>query len=382
MDAAPNYDSYGLMVVHQELTTFIVALFLEAFLFGAFTITYTMGAWSLLTTLASRRSSMRDWVLLSASTTMFALALAHLALSLKLTLVGFVNNAGSLYSVDNALSGASLWYSTLGAPRFGIYVTQTLIGDAFMIYRLFLVWNRSRKVIILPIILCTLDGVSGYLGITPSFVIVPLAFLFFSFISNTLCSALIMWRVLRNTNQYMPLSARLGLLWKVVEAIVQSAAIYSLASIALLVTFFISPNIGFTACAGVFPPLIGLVFSFIVLRLARSSADHVARLPVHPQDRGTEMRRRAIPLPFGVPPHTPPFPPPRFRLPTLDFSGDAQALESLTTSTSSIKPLEMLLRSDSSLDDARGPDPEVGGRPREGDLGVLDICAEKLAWKV
>ncbi len=143
------------MVVHQDLTTFIVALFLEALLFGAFTITYTMGAWSLSTTLTSRRHSMQDWILLSGSTAMFGLALAvcplhihnasenlmltlqHLTLSLNVTLVSFVVNAGSLYSVDNTLSGTSAWNSTLGAPRFGIYVTQTLIGDTFMVNMIF-----------------------------------------------------------------------------------------------------------------------------------------------------------------------------------------------------------------------------------------------------
>lgn len=96
------------------------------------------------------------------------------------------------------------------------------------------------------------------------------------------------------------------------------------------------------------------------------------------------MRRRAVPRPMDVPLHTPRFPPPRFRLPTLDFSNDAQALESLTTSTSSIKPVELLLRSDPSFDDVRGPDLEAEGRPspRASEIGVLDICAEKLALNV
>lgn len=54
-----------------------MALFLETLLFGAFTVTYTMGAWSLSKTIASRiRRSTREWVLLGTSTTMFGLALA------------------------------------------------------------------------------------------------------------------------------------------------------------------------------------------------------------------------------------------------------------------------------------------------------------------
>lgn len=57
----------------------------------------------------------------------------HLGLSLKLALVAFVAQSSSLESLDNALYGSSLWVAPLGAPRFGIYVTQTLIGDIFMV---------------------------------------------------------------------------------------------------------------------------------------------------------------------------------------------------------------------------------------------------------
>lgn len=65
------------MAGYDRLTAYIVALFLETLLFGAFTVTYTMGAWSLSKTLALRmRRSTREWVLLGTSTTMFGLALA------------------------------------------------------------------------------------------------------------------------------------------------------------------------------------------------------------------------------------------------------------------------------------------------------------------
>ena len=42
----------------------------------------------------------------------------------------------------------------------------------------------------------------------------------------------------------------------VVEAIIESAAIYSLASISLIVTAFFSPLVGYFICLDAFPPLI------------------------------------------------------------------------------------------------------------------------------
>ena len=42
---------------------------------------------------------------------------------------------------------------------------------------------------------------------------------------------------------------------RVFEAIIESAAAYSLSSIALLVMFFVSPNVGYTICFYSFSPL-------------------------------------------------------------------------------------------------------------------------------
>ncbi|KAL1938112.1 hypothetical protein VTO73DRAFT_11941 [Trametes versicolor] len=358
--------------MHHELTAYIIALFLETLLFGAFTVTYTMGASSLLTTIDSRRRSIRAWVLLGASTTMFGLALAHLALSLKLTLFGFVTSAGTIESVYDVLTGftfvSPLWYI-----RLGIYVTQTLIGDSFMIYRLFLVCNRSRKAVGFPAMLFLLNLLCGYLALAPGpgFAFIPLSFFLFSFLCNAVCSALIMRHVLRNINQYTSLSARLQLFRKVVEAIVQSAAIYSTASFALGITLICSPAIGFDACIGVFSSLIGLVFSFIVLRLARSAAGDAARLDPHTQDRGADGCRDAIETcrPMSVLLHIPAFLPPTLQQSSVRFSNDVQLAESLVII---IKPAEVLLRNVPCFDDVNVSNLE--GRLGEDDLNVLDKC--------
>ena len=79
-----------------------------------------------------------------------------------------------------------------------------------------------------------------------------------------LCQVLIMWRVLRQKGSevqdhwdWHSLAIFNFVRYRrVFAAIIQSAAIYSVASISLLVTTLISPNIGFYACLSVFPPLI------------------------------------------------------------------------------------------------------------------------------
>ncbi|KAI0780288.1 hypothetical protein C8Q74DRAFT_755667 [Fomes fomentarius] len=44
------------------------------------------------------------------------------------------------------------------SARLAIYVTQTLIGDGYMIYRLWIVWNKSRRVLIIPVLFMLLDA--------------------------------------------------------------------------------------------------------------------------------------------------------------------------------------------------------------------------------
>ena len=69
------------------------------------------------------------------------------------------------------------------------------------------------------------------------------------------------------------------------EAIVQSAALYSTASIALVITTFLSPNIGYVICLSVFPQLVVSIFlmdefSGVVLMRARDGIfDLVGRSP-------------------------------------------------------------------------------------------------------
>ncbi|KAJ8480958.1 hypothetical protein ONZ51_g6305 [Trametes cubensis] len=239
-----QYDQYALTTMRQFLASAIVSFLIESVLFGAFTVTYTQGTWSLLRIGSRSKPSRREWAVSLASTVMLILALGHLILSLQYLLYGFVTRSGSLESVYAALDDSFL------NPKLGVYITQMLIGDMFMMYRLFIVWNRRKRVIIAPAILTTVGAVTGYWSLIEGSVLEfngsPIIFCVTSIFTNVLSTARM-----------------------VAEAIVQSAAIYTVASTSLLVTYFVSPNVGYLSCLNIFPSLIGLVFSFIVLRVAK-----------------------------------------------------------------------------------------------------------------
>ncbi|RPD58540.1 hypothetical protein L226DRAFT_147819 [Lentinus tigrinus ALCF2SS1-7] len=290
-------DDNGLRVQRDLLNSRVVALFVESMLFGVFAVTYALGVGELLCRNQPGSMSKRNRRLLGVNTLMFALATAHLALTIKTTLNGFVTNGADKESVYDAFFESSHFGTATDVAQFYIYVTQTLIGDAFMVYRLFVVWGGKRAVVALPIILIVIDAVGGY-GAYPigglGDIILPLVFFSFSFFTNMLSTVLIMARLLRSDKLVHAHWQWHSRAWfnfvryrRVVEAIVQSAAIYSTASIALVVTSFLSPNIGYVACLSIFPQLIGIVFGLIVIHIARKSA-----LPI-PSDEWQDSRATA-----------------------------------------------------------------------------------------
>ena len=53
--------------------------------------------------------------------------------------------------------GTALYYNTLSNPTLAakdaIYITMTIVGDCFVTYRLYIVWNRVWWIIVVPAIL-------------------------------------------------------------------------------------------------------------------------------------------------------------------------------------------------------------------------------------
>ena len=147
----------------------LIALFTESLVFGAFTVLYAIAIWILLYREKKRSKSTLNKMLFATSTTMWVLSVAvravlvripmvsvgpdclqHLALDVDRAIQAFVVNGGTP-------NGTLTFYSTLSNPtevaKNVIYITMTLVGDTFVTYRLFVVWNHSWMIIVLPVIL-------------------------------------------------------------------------------------------------------------------------------------------------------------------------------------------------------------------------------------
>lgn len=74
----------------------------------------------------------------------------HLCIDVQRAVEGFVVQGGK----EN---GTLDFYSRLNNPthvaKNVIYITMTLVGDTFVTYRLFVVWNRAWWIVVVPVLL-------------------------------------------------------------------------------------------------------------------------------------------------------------------------------------------------------------------------------------
>ncbi|KIM88071.1 hypothetical protein PILCRDRAFT_814747 [Piloderma croceum F 1598] len=182
-------------------------------------------------------------------------------------------------------NAATIVYSDNSDPKFvansALYVVTTLAGDSFMVYRLFIVWSRNWWIIILPLSLIVGLAVTGSVTtyhfsqatpifgaasgwITASFVMTLLANL-----SSTSLIALRIWMTSRRLNLQ---SSRMP---KVVEIVVESAALYSCCLLITLVSYASHSNIQFVGVS-VNSPMVGIIFCMIISRTHHLSSEHLS----------------------------------------------------------------------------------------------------------
>ncbi|KAJ7471621.1 hypothetical protein B0H11DRAFT_2196090 [Mycena galericulata] len=171
----------------------------------------------------------------------------------------------------------------LGVISDACWLFLTPIADAFIIYRTFVIWNRNGLIILLPAMLFVANaGSSIWLTVVlPTLntdarlhiTVEPLdLFLSLTLCTNVICTGLISFRIwyIHRLVVQTAVSSEVRTL-KVVSIIIESAAIYTLLLAATLIIdrFNIFLNYVLFACIS---PTIGLVFSYIIIRISRGTA--------------------------------------------------------------------------------------------------------------
>ncbi|EIW52802.1 uncharacterized protein TRAVEDRAFT_53241 [Trametes versicolor FP-101664 SS1] len=230
---------------------------------------------------------------------MFFCVGTYLALDLHFLVEAYINHSatpgGPLAYLNNPGSNVSVTVST------AIFAFLTLLGDAFMAYRVFVVWNGMIIALVPSGLLVIGDAVTtGLVGhallhsggpTTYSKVIyVPgarsplIAYFLMTILTNLgttwhiapwllpLFTALLLGRLYwhdRRTRRHLPQDMYSTAAWRVMKSIIQSQAVYTIGVIFNLVTFLAKSNLVFITNA-ILSPLIGISFTLIITRIGLS----------------------------------------------------------------------------------------------------------------
>ncbi|KAJ6459736.1 hypothetical protein C8R47DRAFT_1161817 [Mycena vitilis] len=172
--------------------------------------------------------------------------------------------------------------TTMGTITNACWFFVTAVADAFIIFRTFIVYKKNYYVIILPTLLF-LGNLSSSIWLIVSIIRFdpnePVfgeitksvnAFIYLTLFTNVLCTGLISFRIL-SVRRSVAGIVQNDLTTKVVSVIVESAAFYTLLLIAQLITNRLGSFVNYIVvdCT---PPAIGLVFSYIIIRVSRGSS--------------------------------------------------------------------------------------------------------------
>ncbi|KAG2149067.1 uncharacterized protein EDB93DRAFT_1143449 [Suillus bovinus] len=234
----------------------LLALFLETLFYGVFFTFY----WLTLTILLKKYGIQRD-LLLPVATLLLCIATAHLVIDLVRALEAFV------FSVDTI--AADTYYSDLASPlelaKTALYITQPTVADSVLVWRCYVLNNRSLLVGIPGCIVLLTNAAIGYYVVwslsraaAGSTVYTTAPWLITTFYTLTMlisiiCSTLISWRIWRNRRSMSNRSARFR-------------RFYTISILALLLAFLTGSN-GQYPAMDIGPPIVGIVFCLIILQV-------------------------------------------------------------------------------------------------------------------
>ncbi|KAF4593439.1 hypothetical protein EYR38_009153 [Pleurotus pulmonarius] len=223
------------------------------------------------------------------SMVLFALITVQWALTIADTFAFF--EATRYLSIDEITSDSPTIYDgPHGRAKIALYIAQTIVGDGFFAYRLYLVWGRRWRVLIALVLFILSFTAFGILSlVSNSFLNYIVTWPMFSstVMANIIITGMITFKVWKTTRASAALfsasystSGPMSHTWSILQTLLESAGLYTLGVILTAVSPLFSGN-SFGAFLSAMGPLIGIAFSLILLlaglgRTAENSSNAMA----------------------------------------------------------------------------------------------------------
>uniref|UniRef100_A0A0W0F623 Uncharacterized protein n=1 Tax=Moniliophthora roreri TaxID=221103 RepID=A0A0W0F623_MONRR len=133
-----------------------VALWVETTLWGAYTVLFCICIYVLL--YSKKAPGGTNKPLMATAVIMYLLCTAHVINDFVRAIVGFIDYTGR--------GGAKAYYQQIWdwsyVFRQSLYATNNIVADALLVYRLYIVWSRDKRVVLGPLLMLTGTAVCGY----------------------------------------------------------------------------------------------------------------------------------------------------------------------------------------------------------------------------
>ncbi|KAJ3980986.1 hypothetical protein F5890DRAFT_1418558 [Lentinula detonsa] len=274
-------------------TAQIVALFMESVTYGVFLTTFMMCLHGLLYS-PTHRFHLKPYFkvnyrMLIAAYLMFIFASLDVAFGLCHNINAFVTmNGNGLNGPENAEKVFGDMGNWLNVMKFVDYVVQTFVGDTILIYRCYLVWDRTWYVIIPSVLLCLAETVCGCMvavieaspqsgGSLNSSTISPFitSMLSITLATTILTTSLIvyrLWNVQSHSQTLLHFQQERKLdFGHSIYIMVESGLLYTLSLVILFAVYITSSNAELGVSDSVVQ-IIGITFNMIIIRTSRVSS--------------------------------------------------------------------------------------------------------------
>ncbi|KAF7317773.1 hypothetical protein MKEN_00865100 [Mycena kentingensis (nom. inval.)] len=251
----------------------LVSIFIQTLLYGAYVVVFGLTMWILLTRRAQKEEVNRTMLFISI--TMFTFATMHIGVNYTRVIRAFIfykDQPGGTAGYFNQLSEFTQIFGST------IYVAQTLVGDAVVLYRCYIVYGRNIAVVAFPLLLLMGSTACG-IGILYSFAkvgeaeifVVQLKHWILSFFSltlatNLICTILVAARIYYVNKLFESFNMMSTSLRPIALLVIESGMVYSATLMTLLILYQTESWFQYVLLDAV-SPIVGLVFSMIIVRI-------------------------------------------------------------------------------------------------------------------
>jgi hypothetical protein len=257
--------------------TFLIAPYVEAIVYGFFLAIFSATMYIHFSpTFGANRFDRHASIMIGISSLMFFIATWHLAMNAFRMVEGYVDHGLTFGGPVAYIGNLRPWHHIL---KDTLYATQEILGSAAAIYRCWVLWNHSWKIIVFPSVLLIVNTVAGYMvcGLystvsptetvfDPTLTIWIKIFYSLAVALNIITTSLMGYRIWATHRQSAAFKAGGNKLLPVLRILVESAALQLIVEVVLLALYSSDINAQYIVLESV-ASVVGITFNAITIRI-------------------------------------------------------------------------------------------------------------------